>query len=141
VTDTQLLLERIQTLEQSLAAKSKQLNESKERLTMVEVTCDAAQTALRAEQQLLLSEKRQLAHSAQKLEISRERKAELKTSLAHCQKELRIEQQQKLILERAFEDMERERKAPFFVPELFEAMMKIADISTLVESSTVRRSF
>lgn len=93
----------------------------------------AAEKSVMIAQKLMCSEQQKSAHQSQKLEISRERNASLRASLSESRLLLEMERQRRSLLESVVEDMEREMKAPFVVPELFEAMMKVAEIGHFAE--------
>lgn len=106
--------------------ESEQLRDARAKILAAETSFQYSQKGLRSEQQ-------KSAYESQKLAISRELNATLRTSLKESQMLLGREQQRRSTLESVVEDLEREMKTPFVVPEIFEAMMKIAEIGYFVE--------
>jgi len=135
VSDPPVSSRRIAMLEESLKSKSEQLKLTEERLANTQISLKIAQEALQREEQHVRENQHRIAHECQKVVISRERNALLKSTLRDCQQRLKDEKERRANLETVLDDLGREMKEPFVVSEVFEALIQIANISCMAEKN------
>lgn len=108
-------------------------------LTSAKMALGQAREDLEAEKRFSANEKQVAATYAQKYLLLRERSQLTKDTLAKAQNELKSEKRKNEELEQAISDLQREMTSPKMVPEVLDALVKIAGMSIRVKDALDRQ--
>ena len=107
-------------------------------LASARVALSQAKEELEAEKRFSTNEKQVAATYAQKYLLLRERSQLTKDTLAKVQNDLKSEKRKNEELEQVISDLKREMTSPKMVPEVLDALIKIAGMSIRVKDALDR---
>ena len=108
-------------------------------LASAKMALSQAREDLEAEKRFSANEKQVAATYAQKYLLLRERSQLTKDTLVKAQNDLKSEKRKNEELEQAISDLQREMTSPKMVPEVLDALVKIAGMSIRVKDALDRQ--
>lgn len=116
----------------------KMIKSLQDELDSAKMALTQAKEELEAEKRFSANEKQVVATYAQKYLLLRERGQLTKDTLLKAQNDLKSEKRKNEELEQAISDLQREMMSPKMVPEVLDALVKIAGISIRVKDALDR---